>query len=129
MIRLIQFLLRWLTPYISHYYNLMIRLLFLFLIITLRNEVAKVMFLHVSVILFTGGWWYPSMHCRWYPSMPCSRGVCYPSMPCSRGCLLLGGLLWGACSWEGVETPPRSRRPPLRTVHVLLECILVILNL
>ena len=29
------------------------------------------MFLHVSVILFTGGWWYPSMHCRWYPSMPC----------------------------------------------------------
>ena len=25
------------------------------------------MFLHVSVILFTGGGWYPSMHCRWYP--------------------------------------------------------------
>ena len=30
------------------------------------------MFLYVSVILSTGGW-YPSMHCRWYPSMPCSR--------------------------------------------------------
>ena len=43
------------------------------------------MFLHVSVNLFKGGWWYPSMHCRcipaclavglwgggWYPSMPC----------------------------------------------------------
>ena len=38
------------------------------------------MFLHVSVILFTGGGWYPSMHCRWYPSMPCSWGW-YPSMP------------------------------------------------
>ena len=35
---------------------------------------GKVMFLHVSVILFTGGW-YPSMHCRWYPSMPCSRST------------------------------------------------------
>ena len=34
----------------------------------------KVMFLQVSVILFTKGrWWYSSMHCRWYPSMPCSR--------------------------------------------------------
>ena len=38
------------------------------------NEVwGTVIFLHLSVILFTGGWWYPSMHCRWYPSMPCSR--------------------------------------------------------
>ena len=69
------------------------------------NEVwGKVIFLHLSVILFIGGW-YPSMHCRWYPSMPCSRG-CYPSMhcrwypsiPCSGGSAL-GGLLWGVCSW------------------------------
>ena len=29
------------------------------------------MFLHVSMILFTVGEWYPSMPCRWYPSMPC----------------------------------------------------------
>ena len=45
---------------------------------------AKVIFLHLSVILFMGGW-YPSMHYRWYPSMPCSRspGGWYPSMPCS----------------------------------------------
>ena len=44
---------------------------------------SKVMFLHVSVILFKGGGCYPSMHCRWYPSMPCSRsGGWYPSMPC-----------------------------------------------
>ena len=34
---------------------------------------GKVMFLHVSVILFTGGEWYPRLHCRWYLSMPCSR--------------------------------------------------------
>ena len=39
-----------------------------------QTKFAKVMFLHVSVILSTwGGGWYPSMHCRWYPSMPCSR--------------------------------------------------------
>ena len=37
---------------------------------------GKVMFLHVSVILFTGGGgWSPSMHCRWYPSMPYSRSL------------------------------------------------------
>ena len=45
---------------------------------------GKVIFLHLSVILFTGGC-YPSMHCRWYPSMHCSRsrgGLWYPSMPC-----------------------------------------------
>ena len=47
-----------------------------FIVITGRNEVvAKVMFLHVPVILLTvvGGGCYPSMLCRWYPSMPCSR--------------------------------------------------------
>ena len=54
---------------------------------------GKVIFLHLSVILFTGGvvsqhalqqvsWGgYPSMPCRWYPSMPYRW---YPSMPCSR---------------------------------------------
>ena len=60
----------------------------IFRLITARNEVgAKLCFLHMSVILFTGGkGWYPSMHCRWYPRMPCSRsrggGFWYPSMPC-----------------------------------------------
>ena len=40
------------------------------------NEVrGKVIFLHLSVILFTGVC-YPSMHCRWYPSMPCNQVVC-----------------------------------------------------
>ena len=92
------------------------------------NEVwGKVIFLHLSVILFTGGW-YPSMHCRWYPSMPCSWGWypsmhCrwYPSMPCSRGVPGPGGLVWGkgvpgsGGSTPGggglgclVETPPRT---------------------
>ena len=72
-------------------------------VITVSNEVAKVMFLHVSVILFTGWGWYPSMHCRWYPSMPCSRGVCYPRMPCSGGVPALGEcLLRGVCSQEGL---------------------------
>ena len=43
-------------------------------IITVRNEVAKVMFLHVSVILSTEGVLLSQLHCRWYPSMPCSTG-------------------------------------------------------
>ena len=46
------------------------------------------MFLHVSVILFTGGGWYPSMHFGWYPSMPCSRsrggGVTQHALQVSR---------------------------------------------
>ena len=54
---------------------------------------GKVMFPHMSVILFMGGgWWYPSIHCRWYPSMPCSRSqgvvsqhALQVSRPISRG--------------------------------------------
>ena len=84
---------------------------------------GKVMFLHVCVILFTGGWCYPSMHCRWYPSMPCSR---------SPG---RGACSWGGSAPKGGSAPggsaPRGAwwRPPLgqllRAVHILLECILV----
>ena len=87
----------------------------MFFIFTVRNEVAKVMFLHVSVILFTGGSAVGG---------GCSRGVC------SRVCLLRGSLRpggacsSGACS-RGVWRPPQSRRLLLRTVHILLECILV----
>ena len=84
------------------------------------NEVwGKVIFLHLFVILFMGGY-YPSKHCRWYPIMPC-RGVCYPSM--HRGCLVLGGLLPGGCL---VETPGWLL---LRAVRILLECILVFQSL
>ena len=43
--------------------------------ITVRNEVAKVMFLQVCVCPRRGGGGYPSMDCRWYPSMPCSRSL------------------------------------------------------
>ena len=42
-------------------------------VITVRNEVAKVMFLRLSVSHSVHrGECYPSIHCRWYPSMPCS---------------------------------------------------------
>ena len=76
------------------------------------------------------GGWYPSMHCRWYPSMPCSRGCAIPACLAAGGCLVPGG----ACSQgvpvlgvrsQGVWRPPRSRRLLLRTVRILLECILV----
>ena len=123
---------------------------FIFALILLppANEVwGKVIFLHLSVILFTGEC-YPSMHCRWYASMPC-RGsaipVCiaggipaclaggcypsmhcrwYPSMPCKgesapAGGLLPGGLLLGGVWWR----PPG--RLLLQAVRILLECILV----
>ena len=105
-------------------------------LVTVRNEVAKVMFLHVSVILFTGGC-YPSMHCRWYPSMPCNRGCAIPA--CIAGgipaclavggaipaCLAAGGLLPGGCLLWGVWRPPGSRQLLLWMVRILLECILV----
>ena len=112
---------------------------------TIRSEVAKVMFLQVSVCpRGGGGGWYPSMPCRWYPSMPCSRslGGCYPSMhcrwypsmPCNRSpggvCLAEGCLLWGVptpggSAPGGVWRPPESRRLLLQTLCILLECILV----
>ena len=79
------------------------------------------MFLLVSVILYTRGVCYPSMHCRWYPSMPCSRspggcllwGVSAPrGCVCSMGvlqggCLLMGGVCscWGVSAPEGCLLP------------------------
>ena len=58
-------------------------------LITARNETgARLCFYTclLSVILFTGGGWYPSMHCRWYPSFAAGLGRggvrWYPSMPC-----------------------------------------------
>ena len=80
-----------------------------------NKVVAKVMFLQVCVILFTGGV-YPSMHCRRYPSMPCSRspgGVLsqhtlqevsqHALQQVSRGVSAQGGcLLWGCLLLGGV---------------------------
>ena len=69
------------------------------------------------------GGWYPNMPCRWYPSMPCSRsrrgGACSQGVPALGGYLLRGG---GMCGGD----PPASRRLLLRTVRILLECILVL---
>ena len=96
-------------------------------IITVRNQVAKVMFLQVSV---------------------CPQGE---SAPGDGGCLVWGGsLLPGVCAWSGgvcsggrgnlvwgvpdpggvgipacTEADPRERRLLLRTIRILLECILV----
>ena len=88
-------------------------------IITVCNEVAKVMFLHLSVILFTGG--------------------CLPQC-------MLGYHPPGADTTPG-SRPPRTRHPPrpgtpwtkhppgtgrrllLRMVRILLECILVFINI
>ena len=62
---------------------------------------GKVMFLHVSVILFTRGW-YPSMPCR----SPSGGG--YPSMPCRFPGLHPGGSLRGLA--RGVSRPtPRGK--------------------
>ena len=71
------------------------------------------MFLHMSVILFTGGQrWYPSMHCRWYPSIPCSRsqGGWYPSMACRFPGPHSGGKLRGLASGVSRPTPKGKLR-------------------
>ena len=80
-------------------------------VVTVNNEVAKVMFLQVSVC--PQGGWYPSIPCRWYPSMPCIRsprggfwsgGVWSGGGVCSRG---------GVCSLGGVC----SRRSWYPSIH------------
>ena len=60
-------------------------------VITVRNEVAKVMFLHLSVILSTGG--SASVHAGISPPPPPS-GTRHP---------------------PGADTPPQSRHPPEQT--------------
>ena len=101
-------------------------------VVTVRNEVAKVMFLQVSVILFRGGeGWVVSQHALQVVSkhalhqgecaiqaclaaggglpwggVPAPRGPTLGEGGCSRGsCLLLGG----ACSGGGGD-PPGSRQ-------------------
>ena len=68
----------------------------------LQTKFAKVMFLRVSVILFTGG--YPSMQCRWYPSMHCrSPGGGIPA--CLAG--LQAHTQWGSWGvWPGGSPGP-----------------------
>ena len=73
--------------------------------ITVRNEVAKVMFLYVSVILSTGG---------------SVLSACWDTTPSQE-----------QTPPEAEPPPPRRSSPPpgrllLRTVRILLECILVL---
>ena len=103
-------------------------------LVTVRNEVAKVMFLQVSMILLTGGGGVRGVP---GPGGAWSRG----RMPGLGGCLVLGGA-WsrGGCLVPGGvpgpgglvfqhalrQTPSWERRPLLRTVRILLECILIL---
>ena len=69
-----------------------------------QTKFAKVMFLHMSVILSTRGGWYPRLPCRWYPSMPCkSPGGCIPA--CLAGFRAhTQGRAWGV--WLGGVSRP-----------------------
>ena len=85
-------------------------------IVTVLNEVAKVMFLQVCVCP-QGRGWYPSMSCRWYPSMPCSRspGRWYPNMPCrwypSMPCSRSPGRWYPNMPCRWYPSMPCSRSP------------------
>ena len=107
--------------------------------ITFRNEVVKVMFLHLSVILFTGGGGgvpAPGRVCLLggVTCPPPSRYTPWagtpPYTPLRAGTPPLGQIY---PPWAG--TPPRAGTPPtpgrrllLRTVRILLECILILCN-
>ena len=102
-------------------------------IFTVRNEVAKVMFLHVSVshsvqrgkaipaciaggipACLAAGVCVLSQHALQVVSqhaLPAPGGVCSSGGACSRG---------GGCG-----DPPKSRQLLLQMVRILLECILV----
>ena len=85
------------------------------------NEVwGKVIFLHLFVILFTVGVPGPGVGSAPGGSVP--RGSA-PGVPCSGGGLL--PVCGGVCSGGGVPGGDPPRRLLLRTVRILLECILV----
>ena len=84
-------------------------------IFTLRNEVAKVMFLQVCVCPQGGGG---------VGGIPACLAGGIPACLAAglqEGCLLLAGACSGGCGGD----PPASRRLLMRTVRILLECILV----
>ena len=63
-------------------------------IITVHKEVAKVMFLHVSVILFTGGSGIPACIAGGIPACLAAGSACSGGR---GGGLLLGGACFGGC--------------------------------
>ena len=101
-----------------------------FIFFTVRNEVAKVMFLHVSVILSTGEGAIPACIADGIPACLAAGEVPGPGGPYSRGgawsregllwgCLVLGGCLvpWGLLP-GGVDTPlgPGTSQKQMATV-------------
>ena len=62
-----------------------------------QTKFAKVMFLHMSVVLFTGRGWYSSMHCRSPGSHPGEkvRGLAWGGAPGPHPGGKLRGLAWG----------------------------------
>ena len=89
-----------------HYLNF--KRLFLDYLVTVRNEVAKVMFLQ-AYLSTRGG--LPQCMLGYHPP-----GADDPAPEQAPP---------GADPPPGTGTPPRERRPLLRTVRILLECILV----
>ena len=100
---------------------------------------GKVMFLQVSVILFTGGGCLvprgclvPGVALSWGGSGPVG-GACSQGDAWFRGVPGRGGA-WSGDAWSGGMPGPEGAlwRPPgrllLRAVHIPLECILVRLN-
>ena len=83
---------------------------------------------HPSMPCSRGCVCYPSMHCRLYPSMPWSEGVCPGGGACFGGACSRGVPAPGGCLLPGMcgDPPPESGRLLLRTVRILLECILVV---
>ena len=82
-------------------------------LVTVRNEVAKVMFLHLSVILFTGG--SVSVHALIPPPGKYTPPEAHTHTPREAH------PPWEAPPREA-HPPPLRRRLPLRTVRILLEC-------
>ena len=75
--------------------------------VTVRNQVAKVMFLHVSVILFTGEGVLSQHALQVVSQHALQQGTLLPDWgACSGGCLLWGrSAPRGVHAWGGVETP------------------------
>ena len=105
---------------------------FLLQFITVRNEIVKVMFLHVSVILFA------SVHAGMPPPPdqahpPGTRHTPRSRHPQAADIPPGADIPRADTPWEQTPPPPLSpgsRHPPkrllLRTVRILLECILVL---